>query len=228
MSFLRDPKRLITTLIAGICGLLVLIDFVNLRILSVSLVAQIIVSWATIISAIALFIGMFSVASNHVRRVQKRSADWVYSLILVGSMLAVVISGTIISWTPKPGGGMGFVAPPQSLVEQSVRDIFRAVYQPLTSALLGLLTFFSLSAALRAIQRRSTDALVIVIVASLVLLIGALPGNMLLPILPAALDWMASYIALAGARALLIGAALGAIVAGVRVLLGFDQPFLDR
>jgi hypothetical protein len=33
---------------------------------------------------------------------------------------------------------------------------------------------------------------------------------------------------LAGARALIIGAAIGAVIAGVRVLLGFDQPFLDR
>ena len=42
------------------------------------------------------------------------------------------------------------------------------------------------------------------------------------------MDWLANYVALAGARALLIGSALGALVAGVRVLLGFDQPFLDR
>lgn len=228
MSFLRDPKRLIATLIAGICGLLVLIDFVNLRIFSVPLMAQIVVSWAAIISAIALFIGLFSVASNHVRRVQQRSADWVYSLILVGSMLAVVISGIFVGWSTNERGELGYVLLPNSLVEQSIRDIFRAVYQPLTSALLGLLSFFSLSAALRALQRRSADALLIVVVACLVLLISALPSGMLPSLLPVGMDWLANYVALAGARALLIGSAIGAIVAGVRVLLGFDQPFLDR
>jgi hypothetical protein len=39
---------------------------------------------------------------------------------------------------------------------------------------------------------------------------------------------IADYVVLAGARGLLIGAALGAVVAGIRVLLGFDQPYLDR
>jgi hypothetical protein len=35
-------------------------------------------------------------------------------------------------------------------------------------------------------------------------------------------------VALAGARGLVIGSAIGAFVAGLRVLLGFDTPYLDR
>jgi hypothetical protein len=62
----------------------------------------------------------------------------------------------------------------------------------------------------------------------LVLALAALPQLASLPLLGQSVAWLNTYVALAGARGLLIGAALGAVVAGVRVLLGFDQPYLDR
>jgi hypothetical protein len=61
-----------------------------------------------------------------------------------------------------------------------------------------------------------------------VLALAALPQVAALPVLGDSVRWISDYVALAGARGLLIGAALGAVVAGVRVLLGFDQPYLDR
>jgi phosphotransferase system glucose/maltose/N-acetylglucosamine-specific IIC component len=108
-----------------------------------------------------------------------------------------------------------------------VRDLFRAFYQPLASSFLALLTFFSLSAALRAVRRRTPEALVIIIVALVVLIVSALP-TLNLPLIGDSVQWISDYLVLAGARALIIGAAIGAVIAGVRVLLGFDQPFLDR
>jgi hypothetical protein len=226
MSFLRDPKRLIATLIAGVAGLFVLVDYVGQNAL-LDILGQAMLAWAAVLSALALLVGLLSVAGNHVLRVARRSADWGYSLILIVSMLAVVISGTLVGVVSTPGGEVGYVLFPQSLVEQPVRDLFRALYQPLASSFLALLTFFSLSAALRAVRRRAADALVIVIVALLVLAASALPQGAL-PLLNESVGWFSDYIALAGARALLIGSALGAVIAGVRVLLGFDQPFLDR
>jgi hypothetical protein len=49
-----------------------------------------------------------------------------------------------------------------------------------------------------------------------------------LPGVGLAIQWLNDYVALAGARGLLIGAAIGAFVAGVRLLLGFDTPYIDR
>ena len=90
-----------------------------------------------------------------------------------------------------------------------------AFYQPLASSFLALLAFFSLSAALRALRRRTADALVISIVALVVLALAALPQAQELPLLGAGVQWLSDYVALAGARGLLIGAALGAVIAGV-------------
>ena len=226
MSFLRDPKRLLATLIAGVAGLLVLIDF-TARISPVDLLARTVVEWAALLAALALLVGLLSVAGGHVARVARRRSDWGYSVLLLAAMLLVIISGTLIGPTPT-AQGLGFVLFPESLVERPVRLLFETLYQPLAASFLALLTFFSLSAALRAVRRRTAEALVIVAVAAAVLIAGALPATLTAPLLGDALRWTNDYVALAGARGLLIGAALGAVIAGVRVLLGFDQPYLDR
>ena len=222
MSFLRDPKRLIATLIAGVAGLIVLIDFAS-AVPNLDQLARIIVGWAALLAVMALLVGLLSVTAGHLMRVLRRQPDWGYSLVLLAAMLVVIVSGTIVGLVPG-----GYTLFPNSLVEQPIRDLFRAFYQPLASSFLALLAFFSLSASLRALRRRTADALVIVIVALLVLVLAALPQAAALPVLGDGVRWISDYVALAGARGLLIGAALGAVVAGVRVLLGFDQPYLDR
>lgn len=222
MSFLRDPKRLIATIIAGAAGLIVLIGFAR-SVPPIDQVARLLTDWAALLAAIALIVGLLTVATSHLQRVLRRQPDWYYSLVLLIAMLVVIISGTLIGIVPG-----GYTLFPSSLVEQSTRDIFRAIYEPLAGSFLALLAFFSLSAALRALRRRTADALVILIVAMVVLALSALPQAQELPVLGESVRWVADYVALAGARGLLIGAAIGALVAGARVLLGFDQPYLDR
>jgi hypothetical protein len=226
MSFLRDPKRLIATLIAGVAGLIVLIDFAG-SVGSVDATARVLVNWAALLAALALLVGLLSVAISHFMRVLRRRPDWGYSVVLLVAMLLVIISGTVVGFW-STGGETKVVLFPQSLVEQPIRDLFRAFYQPLAASFLALLAFFALSAALRALRRRTVDALVIVIIAVVVLALAGLPQLAALPLLGDGVRWVSDYVALAGARGLLLGSALGALVAGVRVLLGFDQPFLDR
>jgi hypothetical protein len=226
MSFLRDPKRLIATVIAGAAGLIVLIDFAG-AIPRIAVLARMLVDWAALLAALALLVGLLSVAASHFMRVLRRKADWGYSLVLLVSMLLVILSGTVVGiWNRN--GEIAVVTFPQSSIEQPIRDLFRAFYQPLAASFLALLAFFGLSAALRALRGRTADALVIVIVAIVVLVLAALPQAAALPLVGESVGWVSDYVALAGARGLLLGAALGAVVAGVRVLLGFDQPYLDR
>ena len=227
MSFFRDPKRLIATLVAGVAGLIVLIDFAE-RVPPVDLLARTAVEWSALLAALALVVGLLSVAGGHLGRVARRSPDWGYSLLLLAAMLLVIVSGTLIGPAPTADGGLGFVLFPQSLVEQPVRLLFEALYQPLAASFLALLTFFSLSAALRALRRRTAETAVILVVAALALVAAALPQIQSVPLFGDSVRWVSDYVALAGARGLLIGAALGAMIAGVRVLLGFDQPYLDR
>jgi hypothetical protein len=222
VSFLRDPKRLIATILAGVAGLIVLIDFAS-AVPLVDQFARLMIDWAALLAGLALIVGLLSVAAGHLMRVVRRQADWYYSLVLLAAMLIVIVSGTVVGLVPG-----GYTLFPSSLVEQPIRDIFRAFYEPLAASFLALLAFFSLSAALRALRRRTADALAILLVAAIVLALAAVPPAQELPVLGDAVAWVREYVALAGARGLLIGAAIGALVAGVRVLLGFDQPYLDR
>lgn len=213
MSFVRDPKRLIATLIAGVVGGIVLIDFASTT-ATVDQIARLLVSWAATLTALALLIGLISVAMAHLRRILTRDADWGYSLVLLIGMLGVIV--------------VGVAGPPGlNLAEEPIRRVFRAVYEPLASSLLALLAFFSLSAILRVFRERHPQAVVIVIVALLVLIIQ-LPPVQALPFVTDSLQWFGDYITLAGTRGLLLGTAIGTLVASVRVLLGFDQPYLDR
>lgn len=210
MSFRRDPKRLLATLIGGVAGLIVLIDFFG-SVPGIANLAGLLVDWAALITVLALLVGVVSVISNHVIRVIRRLPDYGYSVVLLVALLATVIVGLSVP----------------TLIEPQIRLLFRYVYQPLASSLLALLAFFSLSAALRAAQGRRAEALAVLAVAAVVLL-AQLPQVAGLPLLVAVLGWIENYPVLAGARSLLLGAAIGALVAGVRVLLGFDQPYLDR
>lgn len=222
MLILRDPKRLVAILLAGVAGLFVLVDFIG-GAGAITAVAALLVDWAAVITAIALLLGIASVTGSHIQRIRQRSADWIYSLVLLIGMLSVIVVGIFFP-IPTDKGGITF---PPNLAQQPIRYFFQAVYEPIAGSLLALLAFFGLSAALRAFRRRSPEAIVIVLVAAVVL-IAQLPPLVSIPGVGGALTWVNDYLALAGARGLLIGAAIGALVAGVRVLIGFDMPYIDR
>lgn len=227
MSFLRDPKRLLATLIAAIAGILVLLNF-SATIPEIDALARLLTGWSALLVALALVVGLLSIVGNHLVRVVRRQPDWGYSLVLLTSLTATIVVGVVVGWSFDPQtGNFGLVWYP-TLIERSIRDLFTTVYQPLAASFLALLAFFSLSAALRALRNRTRDALIIVGVAFVALVTAALPQAAEVPYLNDTVRWLNDYVAVAGARGLLIGSAIGALVAGVRVLLGFDQPFIDR
>jgi hypothetical protein len=89
------------------------------------------------------------------------------------------------------------------------------------------LAFFVVTAAYRAFRVKSFETGLFVIFGILVLL-GQVPvGAMLWDQLPVIRDWVLDVPALAGARGILLGVALGTVATGLRVLLGLDRPYVD-
>ena len=90
---------------------------------------------------------------------------------------------------------------------------------------LFLLVFFTLTAAYRMLRLRSVESVVMLVVVLLVLVGQVTVG--LVPILPEIKDWILNVPAMAGVRGILLGVALGAILTGIRLLLGVERPYSD-
>lgn len=202
---LADPKRWLPVLLALLAGSIVLASYLQanpIRPLSDGLLQV-----AALLTSAGLLLGIVNVVSVHLRRLWSRSTHWQYSAVLVIALVATF--------------GLGLLPGAPAV------DVFRYVYQPLAVSILALLTFFALRAAWRALQVRPGEASVILTVAVIFLLANG-PWAAAIPGLGELLQWFRAYPALGVARGLLLGIGIGALVASLRLLLGFDQPYLDR
>lgn len=208
---LADPKRLVPLLVALAAGGVTLFSFVQPNPISDGLLDV-----AALLTTIGLLFGIVNVLLNHGRRIVTRAAGWWYSIVLIAALLTTFMIGVLPA----------LIDGAQAL-QVINRDLLRYVYQPLLGAVLALLTFFTLRAAWRAIQVRPGEAAIVLGVAVIVLLANG-PWAGFVPGLRPTLDWIEAYPVLGVARGLLLGVGIGAVVASMRLLLGLDQPYLDR
>jgi hypothetical protein len=174
--------------------------------------AGMLAQWVAVVVAFALLVGLGNLIKVHIGRVFSRSEGWLYSLIVVASALAVIGFGLI-------GRGPG---------DAYVAWMFKWIYQPLGAAIFSLLAFFVTTALFRSLRVRSAEAVVLLVVA-LVVVIGQAPFSSA-PELYLSVDikdWLLSFPVLAGTRAILLGVAFGAIGISLRILLGFDRPYME-
>lgn len=162
---------------------------------------------ALVTAGIALLIGVLNLLNVHLRRVLGRQRGALYSLVLLISFLLVIAIWLL-------GGDSANLL--------LVQDVQRSV----EAALAALLVFALVYGAYRLMRQRVTWAAILFTVALLVVLVGALPfeGFGLLADVRA---WMLQVPVSAGARGLLIGIALGAIVTAVRVIIGQDRSYRE-
>jgi hypothetical protein len=100
-----------------------------------------------------------------------------------------------------------------------------AIY-PLQATMFSLLAFFIASAAFRAFRIRTWTAALLGVTAVLVM-IGRVPvGEMIWPDFPDFIEWIMNVPQLAAKRAIMIGAALGAISTGLKVIIGLERTYM--
>jgi hypothetical protein len=142
-----------------------------------------------------------------------------YKIVLLVSLLATIAIGA--------SEGRGFLNP-----GMKSRWIYDQLYAPMSATMFALLAFFIASAAFRAFRIRSVEAGLLAIAALLVML-GRVPiGNLMTGWLPEPMqlasiqDWIMNWPQNAAKRAILIGAALGVMATGLRVILGIERSYL--
>jgi hypothetical protein len=205
-----NPGLIINALLAYAVAVLVLLGFFLRG--SFESVLGVLSDWVTLLVAFALLLGLGNIVRVHLGRLMRRHPGWPYSLVLLVSALAVIVVGYIDG---TPGGA-------------NVQWIFRWVYTPLGASLFALLAFFVLTAALRTLRAGPSAAWLLLAVA-LIVIAGSAPWSQVPPLDPLARlqEWIIAVPALGGMRGLMLGAALGAIATSLRVLLGFDRPYLS-
>jgi hypothetical protein len=195
-------------IIAVIAGVFVLLGYFFPRVFGG--IQSILIDWAIILAAFALLLGIFNLGMVHWKKIGSEGPGSVYSIVL---LLSLVITIIIASFSGPTGSWSLWV--------------FNTFQVPVEISLLAVLAVILVYAGARLLARRPKWNTILFLVTVLVVLMGSVPlffiGN--ISPLSALRDWIAQVPALAGARGLLLGVALGTVATGIRILIGVDRPY---
>jgi hypothetical protein len=169
-------------------------------------------NWALIIASIAVGVGAVVLISQWVRPLLRRSKEWPF--FLWGLVLLAV---TIIAGLLPPLG-----------TNQYVTWIYNSIFQPVSATLFATLAFFIFSAAFRSFRTRTKEATLMLIAAFLVMLRNAPALQASWPGFTVISDWIFNVPTKAGERAILIGAAVGIILLGLRIFTGRERAVMGE
>lgn len=169
--------------------------------------------WAVVVTAFAYVIGVANLVRINVDAIQQRHRDWGYKVITVVALVGVAVLGLVGGITP----GTFF------------NDrIYLEMYVPMGSTMYATLAFFIASAAFRAFRVRTWQGALLAVTAVVVML-GRVPvGHIIWGGLPETTDWVMAVPNMAAQRAILIGAALGAVATGLKMVFGIERSYLGK
>lgn len=199
--------RVVTAVVAIAAGLLVLIGYF-VPVEPLGQFRLLLVQWATILAAVAILVGIFNLFGVHWQKIRTRQKNAVYSILLVFALFATFVLGVVGTDNPV----LSFV--------------LDTIIVPAEAALMALLAVTLVYASARLLRRRvDVMSFIFLTFAILTLLLvtplpfGKIPGADFVR------GIIVNFFAIAGARGILIGVALGALTTGLRVLFGIDRPY---
>lgn len=203
-------KKALPVIVAVLSGLFVLTALTYQPLLGGYL--SIVLSWLIIVGSMALLIAIATLVLTHLRKIASGEKGFIYSIILVATFLISFVGG-IVFGVDNPGY-LAWIA---------------SIQLPLEGSLLGLAALVMTSAAVQVFKNRGWTPLTVSFGVSalffLVLSLGILQA-LNIPQLDVVLGYL-QQLPTIGARGLLIGIALGALLMGLRVLFGMERPYGD-
>ncbi|MFC1849502.1 hypothetical protein ACFL27_04755 [candidate division CSSED10-310 bacterium] len=173
--------------------------------------------WALIIISFAYVLGVGNVIRIHLGKVSDRREGYQYSLVTLGTLAIMVLFGIFVP--SLMGGGYR---------DGSVFDwLFNFTFVPMQATMYSLLAFYIASAAFRAFRIRSFEATLLALTGVIVMLGRVAFGEILWSEYPDFVEWIMGNLQMAGKRGILIGAALGAISTGLKILLGIERSYIS-
>ena len=211
-------KREVPLFITAAIGLFMILSFFVPNHL-VSVPADFLQQCAVIIVAFGYVLGGANALRVNLEGIAKRQADWPFKVVLVAALVFTVGAGLVEGrhWQDNRTVSM---------------FLYNQVYSPMQGTMFALLAFYIASAAFRAFRIRTVEAGLLA-VAALIVMLGRVPlGNSMTAWLPEPLrleamqDWIMNVPQNAAKRAILIGAAMGVMATGLRVILGIERSYL--
>jgi hypothetical protein len=171
--------------------------------------------WAVILAAAAVFMGLLNLLLVHWSKISTQTKGWGYSALLIVFLLETLVLGLIFG-------------PDHNLVLL----LFTYLQLPVEISLMAILAVVLVVAGYRLILRRRDMLSMVFMGTALVVLLGTLPWvvsgeGAIIRTLGEMRAWITQIWAVAGARGILLGVALGAATTGLRVILGADRPYGD-
>lgn len=163
--------------------------------------------------AVSVLVALAYLLIRQIRKIRQNPTKSAPNFVLVLAFLVTLVAGLVFG------------------VDNPVYNRWvAAIQRPLQASLLGLSALVMASGALKLFQRKGLDALSISFSLSAVffLLLGMNISRLVInPQLDAALMTL-SQLPIIGARGLLIGISLGALLIALRIVLGIERPFDER
>jgi hypothetical protein len=218
---IRFGNVLLTAVAAGF-GLITLLGYVIPTEPNLSGLRALLLGWASVLAALAVWAGAFNLLRVHFRKMTSAAPGGIYSLFVVLGFLLAFAAALL----PR------LLDPAQALTG-TLRDFDRLIFEHVISAgmaaLAAMLAFFLVYAGYRVLRRRPTVLSVTFVIFTVLGLLTISPVMAGLPDLGFGemLIAFTQLPAIAGARGLLIGIALGIIATSVRVLMALDRPYGD-
>lgn len=172
-------------------------------------VRTILLEWATILAAVAVLVGIANLFTVHWGKMTSGKRSGIYSGI---SIVSLVLTLGIVGWF--------------GLTNIYSLWIFNYIQLPVEGSLMALLAIILVLAGIRLLRRKSNMLSIVFIVTAMVILLATGPlFGISVPGLAELRAWIAQVPAMAGARGLLLGIALGIVATGLRILMGSDRPY---
>jgi hypothetical protein len=211
-------QRLIPVYLTAIIGVLTILSFFMPH-AAIADPATVLQDWAIVIVAAGYLLGAANVFKVNGVEAIKRQRDWPYKWVLLVSMTIMMVIGF--------SEGTHFLD-----ANTKFSWMYNNLYVPMQSTMFSLLAFFIASAAFRAFRIRSFDATLLAI-AALIVMIGRVPLGQALTVgwpqemqLPTWANWLLEWPQNAAKRGIAIGAGLGVMATGLRIILGIERAYM--
>ena len=160
--------------------------------------------WGIIIAGFAALLGLASYAIHNGRQIARKKS--VYSALALASALGTIALGLTLGPASAEYGWLS-----------------ANVLTPLSMSVGAFIGFFIVSAAFRTFRARSLEAGIVLASAVVIMLKNMPVGEYLFPGVLSLGNWLNDVASLGGNRGFTIAFAVGAIIAGVRQVLGYER-----